>query len=88
MIKSCASYFIVMQMRAGRTPQQACEDALQLILDKYKKVNPDFVPGEKFVAINKAGDYGCSGMGRRNAPRMTIMNKDGMKEHTGSLVKK
>ncbi len=87
-IKSCASYFIVMQMRAGRTPQQACEDAMQMILDKYKRVNPDFVPGEKFVAINKAGDYGCAGLGLRYVPSMTIMNKSGMKEHKGRLVKK
>ncbi|MGD0340507.1 MAG: N(4)-(beta-N-acetylglucosaminyl)-L-asparaginase, partial [Bacteroidales bacterium] len=32
-IKSCASYYIVLRMKDGRTPQQACEDALQMIID-------------------------------------------------------
>ena len=36
----------------GRSPQQACEDACDLIVRKYQKVNPNFIPGEKFVAIN------------------------------------
>ncbi len=58
-IKSCASYYMVMRMREGRTPQQACEDALQMIVARYKKVNPDFYPSEKFVAINKYGETGC-----------------------------
>jgi N4-(beta-N-acetylglucosaminyl)-L-asparaginase len=62
-IKSCASYYIVMRMRAGRSPQEACEDALELIVGNYKYVNLDFVPGEKFVAINKAGEVGCASMG-------------------------
>ena len=83
-IKSCASYFIVMQMRAGRSPQQACEDALQMIIDKYKKVNPDFIPGEKFVALNKAGDYGCASMPDRDAPDMAVMNADGLQIYRGT----
>jgi len=84
-IKSCASYFIVGQMRAGRSPQQACEDALQMILDRYKKVNPNFVPGEKFVALNKKGDYGCAMMPGPRKPQMVVVNENGMEVYTGTV---
>jgi N4-(beta-N-acetylglucosaminyl)-L-asparaginase len=87
-IKSCASFFIVSQMRAGRSPQQACEDANQLILDKYKAIGSDYVPGEKFVAINKAGEYGCSGMKLGSNPKMAVMTSDGLKIHEGSMTRK
>lgn len=87
-IKSCATYFIVLQMRHGRSPQQACEDALQMIVDKYKKVNPEFFPGEKFVALNKKGEYGCASMRGRRGPRMAVMNANGLDIHTGSVLVK
>ena len=84
-IKSCASYFIVGQMRAGRSPQQACEDALQMILNKYKKVNPEFVPGEKFVALNKNGEYGCAMMPGPRKPEMVVVNENGMEVYMGTV---
>ena len=76
-IKSCASYYIVLRMKEGRTPQQACEDALQMIVDKYRKVNPDFFPSEKFVAINAQGEFGCATMKGRKVPRMSVMSDGG-----------
>ena len=85
-IKSCACYFIVMQMKAGRTPQQACEDANQMIINKYKAIGSDYIPGEKFVAINKAGDYGCSSMPRERKPRMAVMSAAGLKIHEGTAI--
>jgi len=72
-IKSCASYFIVMRMREGRSPQEACEDACEMIVDRYRAIGNDFIPSEKFVAINKAGDVGCASMGGgRGAPGLTV----------------
>ncbi|NND70467.1 MAG: N(4)-(beta-N-acetylglucosaminyl)-L-asparaginase [Rhodothermales bacterium] len=85
-IKSCASYFIVMQMRAGRTPQEACEDAIEMIIDKYADVNPDFVPPEKFVALNKDGEYGCAWMGIRGTPRMSVHTPEGVAVFEGSSM--
>jgi N4-(beta-N-acetylglucosaminyl)-L-asparaginase len=85
-IKSCASYYIVMRMRDGRTPQEACEDAIQLIVDKYRNVNPDFVPPEKFVAINKAGDYGCAWMGIPGTPSMSVRNAEGLRVFEGTSL--
>ncbi|HSM09426.1 MAG TPA: N(4)-(beta-N-acetylglucosaminyl)-L-asparaginase [Gemmatimonadota bacterium] len=83
-IKSCATYYIVMRMAAGRSPQEACEDALEMIRRKYRKVNPDFMPGEKFVAINKAGEIGAVWSYDRGAPRMGVRTSDGAEVFTGS----
>lgn len=85
-IKSCASYYIVMRMRDGRTPQQACEDALKLIIEKYKKVNPDFLPSEKFIAIDKKGNYGCAYMYEEFPARMCVANASGVSIHSGSML--
>lgn len=87
-IKSCASYYIVMRMREGRTPQQACEDAMKMIVGKYKKINPNFFPSEKFVALNKKGEYGCAFLKGDKPAKMTIANADGVNVHTGSVVYK
>jgi N4-(beta-N-acetylglucosaminyl)-L-asparaginase len=86
-IKSCASYFIVGRMAEGRTPQKACEDAVAMIRHKYRNVNPDFIPSEKFVAINKSGDYGCAWMPfRETRPRITVANSDGVNIYEGVAV--
>ncbi len=85
-IKSCASYYIVMRMRDGRTPQQACEDAMKMIVDKYKKVNPNYFPSEKFIALNKKGEYGCAFLSGSRAAEMTVANVDGIRKYTGTVV--
>ncbi len=83
-IKSCASYFIVERMRTGRSPQEACEDALDMIQRKYAKVNPAFMPGEKFVALNKAGEYGCAwSYGGRGVPTMSVRDEAGLEIYEG-----
>jgi len=82
-IKSCASYFIVMRMKAGVHPQDACLDACKMIVGKYKRINPDFYPGEKFVAVNKKGEYGCASMPGSSGPRMAVINKGGLSMHQG-----
>lgn len=84
-IKSCASYYIVMRMAAGRSPQEACEDAIGMIIHKYRNVNPDFVPGEKFVAINRDGEYGCARMGDEEAlPRISVRHERGLEIYEGT----
>jgi N4-(beta-N-acetylglucosaminyl)-L-asparaginase len=85
-IKCCASFYMVMRMKEGRTPQQACEDALKLIVENYKKVNPDFFPGEQFVAINKKGELGCSRMSGRSPASMSVMDAGGYRIHQGTVA--
>jgi N4-(beta-N-acetylglucosaminyl)-L-asparaginase len=84
-IKCCASFYIVLRMGQGRSPQEACEDVCELIVQKYRNVNPNFVPSEKFVAINKAGEYGAASMGNSpGRPRMTVRSAGGLQIHEGT----
>lgn len=85
-IKSCASYFMVMRMREGRTPQQACDDALQMIVSRYRKVNPEFFPSEKFVAINKNGELGCATMKGSRNPQMSVITEKGFSKFNGTIA--
>jgi N4-(beta-N-acetylglucosaminyl)-L-asparaginase len=85
-IKSCASYYMVLRMKEGRTPQQACEDALHMIIDRYKKVNPDFYPSEKFVAINRNGELGCAMMIGKIKPQMSVRTEKGFARHEGVIA--
>jgi len=85
-IKSCASYYIVLRMKEGRTPQQACEDALQMIVDRYRNVNPDYYPSEKFVAINRYGETGCATMRGNRNPQMSVMTSNGYSKYDGIIA--
>ena len=76
-IKSCASFYIVSRMKEGRSPQEACLDAIHMIDDRYQAVGIDYKPGEKFVAINKDGEYGCAQTSGNNPPRLTVRNAAG-----------
>jgi len=83
-IKCCASFYIVLRMKDGRTPQQACEDACWMIVEKYKKVNPDFLPNESFVAINKNGEVGRARMPDDRLPSLSLRNQKGYSVYRGS----
>lgn len=85
-IKSCASYYIVMRMAQGRNPGQACEDALHMILGKYRKINPGFLPWEKFVAINKKGEFGCASMRGKDTARITVGNPENIIKYSGKVL--
>ncbi len=82
-IKACSSFYMVARMREGRSPQEACEDALRMIDAKYAAVGIDYVPGEKFVAINRAGEYGCAWNIEGGAPAMSVMDAAGYRIYDG-----
>jgi len=55
-LKSVGSFLIVELMRQGKTPQEACEEAIKRIVSKnsnYKEFQA------AFIAINKAGEIGA-----------------------------
>ena len=85
-MKSCASYFVVLRMKDGRSPQEACEDACEMIVDKYRYAKLDFVPGEMFVAINKDGEVGCARMGSDRPATMTVRDASGVTTLEGSAL--
>jgi N4-(beta-N-acetylglucosaminyl)-L-asparaginase len=84
-IKSGATHFIVLRMEHGRSPQEACEDALEMIARKYRAVGLDFMPREKFVAINTAGEVGCAGSARRDVVRMSVRDAQGLRVYEGTV---
>lgn len=58
---------------------------MEMIVHKYRNVNPNFFPSEKFVAINKDGEYGCASMGNnRGRPQMTVRTPDGLDIYEGT----
>ena len=54
-VRTVGSFLVVELMRQGKSPQQACEEAVQRIVDKNKD-KLDFQIG--FIAINKRGETG------------------------------
>ena len=54
-VRTVGSFLVVELMRQGKSPQQACEEAVQRIVDKNKD-KLDFQIG--FIAINKKGETG------------------------------
>ena len=55
-IKTVGSFLIVELMRQGRTPQEACEEAVGRIVEKQNG-KPDFQVA--YLATNKKGDTGA-----------------------------
>ena len=55
-IRICGSFLIVELMRQGRSPQEACEEAIKRLISKNKNIK-DIQAG--FLAINKDGEYGA-----------------------------
>lgn len=55
-IRICGSFLIVELMRQGRSPQEACEEAVKRLIAKNKNID-DIQAG--FLAINKEGEYGA-----------------------------
>lgn len=55
-IKISGSFLVVELMRQGKSPQEACEEAIQRLLDKTP-FDDELQVG--FLAINKEGEYGA-----------------------------
>lgn len=51
------SFLVVELMRQGKSPQEACEAAVQRIADRHLKEGNDLQVG--FLAMNKAGEHGA-----------------------------
>lgn len=56
-VKTVGSFLIVELMRQGKTPQQACEEAISRIVKKPNSNYKNFQVG--YIAINKQGVTGC-----------------------------
>ena len=54
-MRSCGSYLVVEQMRAGKSPEEACKIAVERILHWNMKYE-DLQVG--YIALNKQGEFG------------------------------
>src|SRR5581483_2810408 len=56
-IRNCGSFLVVELMRQGRTPRDACREAVTRIMKRQASHDPDFQVG--FLALNRAGEVGA-----------------------------
>jgi N4-(beta-N-acetylglucosaminyl)-L-asparaginase len=56
-IRNAGSFLVVELMRQGRSPQQACKEAVRRILERKANRDRDFQVG--FLAMNRAGEIGA-----------------------------
>jgi N4-(beta-N-acetylglucosaminyl)-L-asparaginase len=58
-IRIAGAHLVVELMRQGKSPQQACEEAVQRIIKLTKSRNKNLTDIQVgFIALNKAGEYG------------------------------
>lgn len=86
-IRTLGSFFVVEQMRNGKTPQEACEALCKRIIDLNggaEKV--DF--NDKIVALNTLGEVGCASIvGNENyTPKAAYWSDKGFKVYEGSYL--
>lgn len=86
-IRTLGSFYVVEQMRAGKSPQQACEIACQRIIDINGGADKvDF--NDKYVAVNKNGEIGCASIMqiRGGSPTLSFFSKDGFQVVHGKTL--
>lgn len=86
-LRTCGSFFVVEQMRNGKTPQEACEALCKKIVDINGGIkNIDF--NDKIVALGKDGSVGCASIKEKkgNEPKLAYWSKDGFKVYKGSYL--
>jgi N4-(beta-N-acetylglucosaminyl)-L-asparaginase len=59
-IKNAAAFAIVERMRAGVTPQRACEEILERVVKKHPEVKTDERAQLAFIALAKSGEVGAA----------------------------
>ena len=88
LLRSCGSFLLVEKMKAGKTPQQACEEVVQRIVDlNGGKPHPSY--NVKLVAFNKNGEVGVASVTQEgdNPPFASIITHDGIKVIPGTSLK-
>jgi len=87
LLRSCGSFYAIEQMRAGKSPQEACEAVCERII--YINGGKDKINfRDKMVAVNKDGDVGCAAIqGRKGEePELSYWSKKGFKVLKGTYL--
>ena len=88
LLRTCGSFLLVEKMRAGKSPQIACEEVIERIFFvNGGKANVNF--NVKMVAFNKDGDVGVASiMGEEGtSPAASIITSEGVKVVMGKVMK-
>lgn len=88
LLRTCGSFLLVEKMRAGKSPQQACEEVIERIFyvnGGSKNVNFNV----KMVAFNKDGEAGTASIMQEDGsvPYASIITADGIKPIPGKFMK-
>lgn len=86
-LRTCGSFYVVEQMRNGKTPQQACEALCKRIIDingGIKNINFN----DKIVALGKDGSVGCASIKEKkgNEPKLAYWSNDGFRVYKGTYL--
>ena len=87
LLRSCGSFYGIEQMRAGKSPQEACEAVCERII--YINGGKDKINfSDMMVAVNKDGDVGCAAIqGRKGRePKLSYWSKKGFKVLKGTYL--
>lgn len=87
LIRTCGSFLLVEKMRAGMSPQKACETVIERIVEVNGGINKiNF--NVKLVAMNINGEAGVASLGfeGESLPSATIMTSNGLKDLTGTCM--
>lgn len=88
LIRTCGSFLLVEKMRAGKSPQIACEEVIERIF--YVNKGKDQVNfNVKMVAFNKDGDVGVASIMSEEgtSPYASIITAQGLKPVPGKVMK-
>ena len=86
-LRTCGSFYVVEQMKNGKTPQEACEALCKRIVDINGGIkNIDF--NDKIVALGKDGSVGCASIKEKkgNEPKLAYWSNDGFKVYKGTYL--
>jgi N4-(beta-N-acetylglucosaminyl)-L-asparaginase len=88
LLRSCGSFLLVEKMRAGKSPQQACEEVVQRIVD-LNGGKPDPGYNVKMVAFNKDGEVGVASVTQEGdiPPYASVITNDGITVYPGKSMK-
>ena len=86
-LRTCGSFYVVEQMRLGKSPQEACEALCKRIVDingGTKNINFN----DKIVAVSKDGEVGCASIKEKkgNAPKLAYWSKNGFNVYDGTYL--
>jgi N4-(beta-N-acetylglucosaminyl)-L-asparaginase len=88
LLRTCGSFLLVEKMRAGKSPQQACEEVIERIFYvNGGSQNVNF--NVKMVAFNKDGDAGVASIQSEEGmpPSLAMMTKKGFRLVEGKAMK-